>query len=356
MTLSESPTEQRLRALASKRILLLDGAMGTMIQTLRLREQDFRGQRFADWKTDLRGNNDLLVLTKPDAIRQFHLDYLRAGADIVETNTFSSTTIAQADYGMEALAYELNVAGARLAREASDIMERETPDRPRFVAGAIGPTNRTASISRDVNDPGARAVTFDELAAAYGEAARGLIDGGADLLLVETIFDTLNAKAAVFAIEEAFAEKGKRLPVMISGTITDLSGRTLSGQTPTAFWYSLRHARPFSIGLNCALGAKEMRAHIAELSRVADTLICAYPNAGLPNEFGEYDESPEAMAALVGEFARAGLVNIVGGCCGTTPAHIRAIGEAVKGVAPRRIPVVDAKMRLSGLEPFELTA
>jgi 5-methyltetrahydrofolate--homocysteine methyltransferase len=257
---------------------------------------------------------------------------------------------------MEALAYEMNVAGARLAREAADIMERETPDRPRFVAGAIGPTNRTASISRDVNDPGARAVTFDELAAAYGEAARGLIDGGADLLLVETIFDTLNAKAAVFAIEEAFAEKGKRLPVMISGTITDLSGRTLSGQTPTAFWYSLRHARPFSIGLNCALGAKEMRAHIAELSRVADTLICAYPNAGLPNEFGEYDESPEAMAALVGEFARAGLVNIVGGCCGTTPAHIRAIGEAVKGVAPRRIPVVDAKMRLSGLEPFELTA
>jgi 5-methyltetrahydrofolate--homocysteine methyltransferase len=356
MTLSESPTEQRLRALASKRILLLDGAMGTMIQTLRLREQDFRGQRFADWKTDLRGNNDLLVLTKPDAIRQFHLDYLRAGADIVETNTFSSTTIAQADYGMEALAYELNVAGARLAREASDIMERETPDRPRFVAGAIGPTNRTASISRDVNDPGARAVTFDELAAAYGEAARGLIDGGADLLLVETIFDTLNAKAAVFAIEEAFAEKGKRLPVMISGTITDLSGRTLSGQTPTAFWYSLRHARPFSIGLNCALGAKEMRAHIAELSRVADTLICAYPNAGLPNEFGEYDESPEAMAALVGEFARAGLVNIVGGCCGTTPAHIRAIGEAVKGVAPRKIPHVEAKMRLSGLEPFELTA
>jgi 5-methyltetrahydrofolate--homocysteine methyltransferase len=356
MTLSESPTEQRLRALASKRILLLDGAMGTMIQTLRLREQDFRGQRFADWKTDLRGNNDLLVLTKPDAIRQFHLDYLRAGADIVETNTFSSTTIAQADYGMEALAYELNVAGARLAREASDIMERETPDRPRFVAGAIGPTNRTASISRDVNDPGARAVTFDELAAAYGEAARGLIDGGADLLLVETIFDTLNAKAAVFAIEEAFAEKGRRLPVMISGTITDLSGRTLSGQTPTAFWYSLRHARPFSIGLNCALGAKEMRAHIAELSRVADTLICAYPNAGLPNEFGEYDESPEAMAALVGEFARSGLVNIVGGCCGTTPAHIRALAEAVKDVAPRKVPVVDAKMRLSGLEPFELVA
>jgi 5-methyltetrahydrofolate--homocysteine methyltransferase len=356
MTLPESPALARLNALAATRILLLDGAMGTLIQTLRLREQDFRGTRFADWPKDLRGNNDLLVLTKPDAIRQFHLDYLQAGADIVETNTFSSTTIAQGDYGMEALAYEMNVAGARLAREACDIMERQTPDRPRFVAGAIGPTNRTASISREVNDPGARAVTFDELAAAYGEAARGLIDGGADLLLIETIFDTLNAKAAVFAIEEAFAEKGRRLPVMISGTITDLSGRTLSGQTPTAFWYSLRHARPFSIGLNCALGAKEMRAHIAELSRVADTLICAYPNAGLPNEFGEYDESPEAMAALVGEFARSGLVNIVGGCCGTTPAHIRAIGEAVKGVAPRKVPKLDARMRLSGLEPFELVA
>ncbi len=349
-------TETLIREIAKKRILVLDGAMGTLIQMLRLKEEDFRGERFADWPRHLRGNNDLLVLTKPDAIRQFHLDYLRAGADLVETNTFSSTTIAQADYGMEALAYELNVAGARLAREACDIMERETPGRPRFVAGAIGPTNRTASMSREVNDPGARAVTFDELVAAYGEAGRGLIDGGADVILIETIFDTLNAKAAVYALEQVFADKGARLPVMISGTITDLSGRTLSGQTPTAFWYSMRHARPLSIGLNCALGAKEMRAHIDEISRVADTLVCAYPNAGLPNEFGEYDESPEAMAGMLGEFARSGLVNIVGGCCGTTPDHIRAIAAAVKDVPPRVVPALPPKMRLSGLEPFELVA
>jgi 5-methyltetrahydrofolate--homocysteine methyltransferase len=345
-----------IRQASEKRVLVLDGAMGTLIQGLHLKEIDFRGERFADWPRDLRGNNDLLVLTKPDAIRQFHLDYLRAGADIIETNTFTSTSIAQADYGMEALAYEMNREGARLAREACDIVERETPDRPRFVAGAVGPTNRTASISRDVNDPGARAVTFDELVAAYGEAARGLIDGGADLVLIETIFDTLNAKAAIFATEEVFAERGVRLPVMISGTITDLSGRTLSGQTPTAFWYSMRHARPLTIGLNCALGAKEMRAHIDEISRTADTLVCAYPNAGLPNEFGEYDETPEAMAGMLGEFARSGLVNIVGGCCGTTPAHIRAIAAAVQGVAPRKPMKLPSRMRLSGLEAFEFAA
>ncbi|MBB3973724.1 5-methyltetrahydrofolate--homocysteine methyltransferase [Hansschlegelia beijingensis] len=350
-----SDTEAKIRKLAAERILVLDGAMGTMIQRHKFSEEDFRAERFADWKRDLKGNNDLLILTQPDVIRDIHLQYFRAGADIVETNTFSSTTIAQADYGMEELAYELNVEGARLARQAADIAEKED-GRPRFVAGTLGPTNRTASISPDVNNPGFRAVTFDQLAEAYGEAARGLLDGGADILLVETIFDTLNAKAAIFAIEEIFADRGVRVPVMISGTITDLSGRTLSGQTPAAFWNALNHARPLSIGLNCALGAKEMRGHIAELSRVADTLICAYPNAGLPNEFGLYDESPEAMGELVGEFASSGLVNIVGGCCGTTPAHIAAIAEAVKGKAPRKIPEIPPKMRLSGLEPFELTA
>jgi 5-methyltetrahydrofolate--homocysteine methyltransferase len=350
-----SNTENHLRSIAAERILVLDGAMGTLIQTLRLTEEEFRGTRFADWPRDLRGNNDLLNLTRPDAIRGFHADYLRAGADLVESNTFSSTSIAQTDYGMEALAYELNHEGALLAKEACRIVEAET-GRPRFVAGAIGPTNRTASLSPDVNNPGFRAVTFDQLRESYAEAARALIDGGADLILLETIFDTLNAKAAVVAVEEVFAEKGVRLPLMISGTITDLSGRTLSGQTPTAFWYSLRHARPFSIGLNCALGAREMRAHIVEIGRVAETLICAYPNAGLPNEFGEYDESPEAMAAMLGEFARAGLVNIVGGCCGTTPDHIRAIAEAVRDVPPRVVPKTETKLRLSGLEAFEVVA
>ncbi len=344
-----------LVAEAAKRILVLDGAMGTMIQRLKLTEADFRGERFKDWPRDLKGNNDLLILTRPDAVEAIHRQYFEAGADIVETNTFSSTSIAQADYGMEALAYELNFEGARTARRAADAVAAAT-GRPRFVAGAIGPTNRTASISPDVNNPGFRAVTFDELRAAYAEATRGLVDGGADLILIETIFDTLNAKAAVAAVEDVFEEKGVSLPVMISGTITDLSGRTLSGQTPTAFWYSLRHARPFSIGLNCALGAREMRAHIDEIGRVADTLVCAYPNAGLPNEFGEYDESPEAMAKLVGEFARSGLVNIVGGCCGTTPDHIGAIARAVEGLAPRRIPEVAPQLRLSGLEPFTAAA
>ena len=254
------------------------------------------------------------------------------------------------------LAFELNREGARLAREAADLVTAETPDRPRFVAGAIGPTNRSASISPDVNNPGFRNVSFDDLVKAYGEAARGLIEGGADMILFETVFDTLNVKAGIVALEEVFAETGKRLPLMISGTITDLSGRTLSGQTPTAFWYSVRHGHPLTIGLNCALGAKEMRAHIDEISRVADTLTCAYPNAGLPNEFGEYDESPEAMAAMLGEFARAGLVNVVGGCCGTTPDHVRAMAAAVKGVPPRAVPHPETAMRLSGLEPFELAS
>jgi 5-methyltetrahydrofolate--homocysteine methyltransferase len=356
MTATRSDAESRLRAAAAQRVLVIDGAMGTQIQNLRLSEAEFRSERFKDWPRDLRGNNDLLILTRPDAIFGFHLDYLRAGADIVETNTFASTSIAQADYGMENLAYELNLEGARLARQAADIVTVETPDRPRFVAGAIGPTNRSASISPDVNNPGFRNVSFDDLVKAYGEAARGLIDGGADLVLFETVFDTLNAKAGIVAVEEVFAEKGVRLPLMISGTITDLSGRTLSGQTPTAFWYSVRHGRPLTVGLNCALGAKEMRAHIAEIARVADTLVCAYPNAGLPNEFGEYDESPAAMAAMLGEFARAGLVNVVGGCCGTTPGHIAAIAAAVAGVAPRTVPEVETKLRLSGLEPFETAA
>jgi len=344
----------KLTDLARERILVLDGAMGTMIQQLKLEEADFRGERFADWSHDLRGNNDLLILTRPDAIRDIHLAYFKAGADICATNTFSSTTIAQADYALESVARELNFEGARLACEAARLAEKED-GRPRFVAGAMGPTNRTASISPDVSNPGFRAVSFDDLREAYREAALGLIEGGADILLVETIFDTLNAKAAIYAIEEAFAETGKRLPVMISGTITDLSGRTLSGQTPQAFWNSIAHANPFSVGLNCALGAREMRAHLAEISRVADTLVCAYPNAGLPNEFGLYDESPEYMASLIREFATSGLVNVVGGCCGTTPDHIAAIAKAVEGLAPRAVPAVAPRLRLSGLEPFELT-
>src|SRR3977135_237702 len=328
--------------------------MGTMIQALRLDEEGFRGARFDAWNREVRGNNDLLILTQPDAIRDIHLAYFRAGADIVSTNTFSSTRIAQADYGMEDIAYELNLDGARLVRAAVDIAATED-GRPRFVAGAIGPTNRTASISPDVSNPGFRATTFDQLRAAYGEQVKGLIDGGVDLLLIETIFDTLNAKAAIYAIEEITQERGIRVPVMISGTITDRSGRLLSGPPPAPFWNSVRHAAPISIGLNCALGAKEMRAHIAEISRIADTLVCAYPNAGLPNEFGRYDESPEFMAELLGEFASAGLVNVVGGCCGTTPEHIHAIAQAVAGIAPRVIADVPPLLRLSGLESFALT-
>ncbi|GAU83793.1 5-methyltetrahydrofolate-homocysteine methyltransferase [Bosea sp. BIWAKO-01] len=345
--------ERALRQSASERILVLDGAMGTQIQNLKLSEAEFRGERFKGWNHDLKGNNDLLVLTQPDAIREIHLAYFQAGADIVETNTFSSTQIAQADYGMEALAYELNVASAKLAREAAALAEK-ADGRRRFVAGAIGPTNRTLSISPDVNNPGFRAVTFDQVRESYAEQVRGLIDGGSELILVETIFDTLNAKAAIVAIEEVYREKGLRLPVMISGTITDLSGRTLSGQTTEAFWNAIRHAAPLTVGLNCALGAREMRAHIKDLSRVADTLICAYPNAGLPNEFGMYDESPEATAGMLAEFADAGLVNVVGGCCGTTPGHIRAIAEAVAGKPPRAVPEIKRYLRLAGLEPFTL--
>ncbi|MFY9768709.1 MAG: methionine synthase [Xanthobacteraceae bacterium] len=349
-----SKAEKALRRLAAERILVLDGAMGTMIQALGLDEQGYRGARFDAWNREVRGNNDLLNLSRPNAVRAIHLAYFRAGADIVSTNTFSSTRIAQADYGMAEIAYELNAEGARLAREAATIAQEED-GRERFVAGAIGPTNRTASISPDVSNPGFRAITFDALRLAYGEQIRGLLAGGVDALLIETIFDTLNAKAAIYAIAEEFAARATSVPVMISGTITDRSGRFLSGQTPEAFWNSIAHAAPFSVGLNCALGATQMRAHIAELSRVADALICAYPNAGLPNEFGHYDEGPAEMAASLGEFAESGLVNIIGGCCGTTPEHIRAIARAVEGKPPRPIPKIAPRLRLSGLEAFTLT-
>ncbi len=346
--------ERALRELARKKILVLDGAMGTMIQDLRLDEAAFRGERFADFHRDVRGNNDLLILTQPRAIEDIHAEYLRAGADIIATNTFSSTSIAQADYEMGHLAYELNLNGAKLAKAAAARVAAED-GRPRFVAGALGPTNRTASISPDVSNPGYRAVTFDQLREAYGEQAKGLIDGGVDLLLVETIFDTLNAKAAIYAISEIFDERCIRIPVMISGTITDKSGRLLSGQTPEAFWNSVRHAEPLSVGFNCALGAEDLRAHVADIGRVADTLVCAYPNAGLPNEFGGYDETPEYMARLIGEFAASGLVNIVGGCCGTTPAHVAAIAAAVAPYKPRVVPEIPRRLRLSGLEAFALT-
>jgi 5-methyltetrahydrofolate--homocysteine methyltransferase len=346
-----------LEPLLARRILVLDGAMGTMIQGHRLGEAEYRGiggvagDRFADWPTDLKGNNDLLSLTQPEIVAGIHRAYLDAGADILETNTFNSTSVSMADYGMQALAYELNVAGARLARAVADEVEHGDAQRPRYVAGVLGPTNRTASISPRVDDPGFRNVTFDELVAAYDEAARGLLDGGADLLMVETIFDTLNAKAALFAVERVFEARGERVPVMISGTITDASGRTLSGQTSEAFWYSMMHARPLSIGLNCALGAAELRRHVQDLSRVASCFVSAHPNAGLPNAFGGYDETPEMLAQHLREFAASGLVNVVGGCCGTTPDHIRAVADAVRDLAPRARPELPARLRLSGLEP-----
>ena len=338
---------------ARTRILVLDGAWGVMIQNYRLTEADFRGRRFAGHSHDLKGNNDLLVLTQPDVIREIGRAYLHAGADIIESNSFNSTAISQADYGLESLVPELNETAARIARQICD--EISTPERPRFVAGVLGPTNRTASLSPDVNDPGFRNTSFDALAATYADATRALIRGGADLIMIETVFDTLNAKAAIYAIEAVFAQIGERLPVWISGTITDLSGRTLTGQTVEAFWHSLRHANAFAFGLNCALGPKELRPHIADLSEVADTLTSAHPNAGLPNAFGGYDETPDSMAAHIGEFAREGLVNIVGGCCGTTPDHIRAFSEIVAGVPPRKVPEKPRLLRLSGLEAFTVT-
>lgn len=343
-----------LKAALARRVVVLDGASGTYIQGFKLDEAGYRGARFADWLSDIKGNNDILNLSRPDLVAEMHEAYLKAGADIIETNTFSATTIAQGDYAMEGLAYEINVEGARIARRAADAAA--SSGRPRWVAGAIGPTNRTASISPDVNDPGKRNTDFDALAKAYGEAARGLIEGGADLLLFETIFDTLNAKAALYAVHELFEELGFEIPLMISVTITDQSGRTLSGQTPEAFWHSVRHARPLIVGVNCALGPDLMRPYVAALANIADCYVSAYPNAGLPNAFGEYDETPDSMKAHLGEWAQSGLVNIIGGCCGTTPAHIRAFAEAAAGAAPREIPTAKPALRLSGLEPFMHTA
>jgi 5-methyltetrahydrofolate--homocysteine methyltransferase len=345
-----------LCALLERRILILDGAMGTTIQGYRLSESDFRGQRFASSARELKGNNDLLSLTRPEVIGEIHFQYLEAGADIIETNTFNSNAPSQADYGLEGLSYELNHAAARIAREAAERFSHRDPARPRFVAGVLGPTSKTASISPDVNDPGFRNIRFDELVAAYSDALAGLADGGADLILLETIFDTLNAKAAVFAIEALFEQRGQRLPVIVSGTITDQSGRTLTGQTPEAFWNSMRHARPIAVGLNCALGAKLMRPYIEELSNVADTYISCHPNAGLPNPLSEtgYDETPEYTSSQLKEFADSGFLNIVGGCCGTTPDHIRAIANAVRPLPPRKRPVIEKKLQLSGLEPLNI--
>jgi 5-methyltetrahydrofolate--homocysteine methyltransferase len=360
MVLQRTKNEERqrrlheFRALLEQRIVLLDCAMGTMIQSYGLSEGDYRGERFANHPVELRGNNDLLSITQPEIIRHIHEAAMDAGSDIIETNTFSSTSIAQADYRLEDLAYELNLEAARIARAAADAYTEKNSERPRYVAGALGPTNRTASLSPDVNNPGFRNITFDELADSYAEATRGLVEGGVDLLLVETVFDTLNARAAIFGITSYLEEEGLDVPIMISGTITDASGRTLSGQVTEAFWNSVRHADPISVGLNCALGSKELRQYIEELSRISDVPVSAYPNAGLPNEFGEYEETPEMMAAEIREWARAGWLNIVGGCCGTTPAHLQAIAEAVSGHPPREIPKITKKLRLSGLEPCNI--
>ncbi|MGD9662827.1 MAG: methionine synthase, partial [Porticoccaceae bacterium] len=356
--MANTSRDQRLKALQQatrERILVMDGAMGTMIQGYKFSEADFRSQRFSDWPSDLKGNNDLLILTQPDIISDIHRAYLDAGADIIETNTFNSTAVSQLDYGMQDLVAELNLQGAAIARKVADQVAAET-GRPRWVAGVLGPTSRTCSLSPDVNDPGARNITFDELREGYEVATTALIEGGSDLILIETVFDTLNAKAALFAVENVFDRLNLRLPIMVSGTITDASGRTLSGQTPEAFWNSLAHGNLFSIGLNCALGGKQLRPHIEEIARVANTFVSVHPNAGLPNEFGEYDESAAQTAAIIKEFAESGFVNIVGGCCGTRPDHIRAIANAVAGIAPRKTPDIAAACRLSGLEPFNITA
>jgi 5-methyltetrahydrofolate--homocysteine methyltransferase len=340
-----------LHKAASERILIIDGAMGTMIQRHKFDEDAYRGPRFKDWKQDVKGNNDLLVLSQPDVIRDIHAEYIAAGADLIETNTFNAQVISMADYGMESLSYEMNVAAAQLARQAVDAAEKKD-GKIRWVTGAIGPTNRTASISPDVNRPDYRNTSFDELREAYKEQTRGLIEGGSDIIMIETIFDTLNAKAAGFAVLETFDEMGITLPLMISGTITDRSGRTLSGQTGEAFWYSMRHMQPFSVGLNCALGAELMRPYVADLSRIANCYVSAYPNAGLPNAMGEYDETPHEMACQIEPWAKDGLVNIVGGCCGSTPEHIAHVREHVSKYKPRPIPTIAPKMRLSGLEAF----
>jgi len=351
------PRAELFRLLFASRIAVLDGAMGSMIQTFNLQEADFRGERFKDHPHDLKGNNDLLSITRPDVIERIHADYFAAGSDIVETNTFSSTSIAMADYRCEPFVREINLAAVACARRAAERTEAATPGRHCFVAGAIGPLNRTLSMSPDVNRPDYRAVTWDQVVAAYAEQINALLDGGVDALLVETIFDTLNAKAALFAIESVFEQRGEasRVPVMISVTITDASGRTLSGQTIGAFYHSIAHAKPFSVGINCALGGAAMRPYVQELSRLADCYTSCYPNAGLPNAFGGYDESPADMAVVLGEFATKGWVNLVGGCCGSTPAHIAAIAKAVRGVAPRMLPQAKRALRLSGLEPLAVT-
>uniref|UniRef100_UPI0030DCE627 homocysteine S-methyltransferase family protein n=1 Tax=uncultured Sneathiella sp. TaxID=879315 RepID=UPI0030DCE627 len=350
--MKKSSAFTEIEGILAKRIMVLDGAMGTMIQGCRLTEEDYRGEAYADVHNDLKGNNDLLTLTKPDVIEKIHDDFLAAGADILETNTFNSTSIAQADYKLERAVYELNKQGAALARKAADRWSEKTPEKPRFVAGVLGPTNRTASISPDVNDPGYRNVTFDELVDAYDEALRGLMDGGAQIILIETVFDSLNCKAAIYAVLRYFDETGVRHPVMVSGTITDASGRTLSGQTAEAFWASMAHVKPISIGFNCALGAKDLRPHIQAVSNVATTHVSVHPNAGLPNELGDYDDTPAYMAEQLAEFAKSGLVNIVGGCCGTRPEHIAAIAKAVADFAPRTLPEIEPVCRLSGLEPL----
>jgi 5-methyltetrahydrofolate--homocysteine methyltransferase len=343
----------QIKNILEKRILVLDGAMGTMIQRYKLSEEDFRGDRFKGHPSDLKGNNDLLSITQPEIIKNIHREYLEAGADIIETNTFNGTSISQSDYGTEKLAYEINFESAKLAKEAADEYTKRNLEKPRFVAGALGPTNRTASMSPDVNDPGFRAVTFEEFRDAYKEEARGLIDGGADVLLIETIFDTLNAKAALFGIQELLEETGQEIPIMISGTIVDQSGRTLSGQTTEAFWISISHIKNLlSVGLNCSLGPAQMRPYIEELSTIADCFVSLYPNAGLPNEFGGYDDTPEMMVKVLEDYAAEGFFNLVGGCCGTTPEHIKAFAEMAPKFKPRKVPKVEEYLRLSGLEPL----
>jgi len=348
----ERKYNSRIEALleaAEKRILVMDGAMGTSLQAYKLTEGDFRGDRLKTHNQDLQGNNDILCLTRPEVVGQIHRDFLAAGADIISTNTFNGTRISQSEYGCESLAYDINLAGAKLARAAAD--EMSAGGAPRWVAGSIGPTNRTLSISPDINRPEYRAISFDDLKDAYKEQARGLVEGGADYMLIETIFDTLNAKACIVGIFELEEELGRTIPIALSVTVTDLSGRTLSGQTVEGFWHSVRHAQPISVGLNCSFGAQDLRPFVRELSKSADTLLCAYPNAGLPDEMGEYTETPEVTGSELGEWAKSGFLNIVGGCCGTTPAHIAAIAKAVKQYQPRHIPTMDLAMRLSGLEP-----
>ena len=345
---------EQLSTALKQRILILDGAMGTMIQAHKLEEQDYRGERFKDWHVLIKGNNDLLSLTKPEIITDIHRSFLAAGADIIETNTFNSTTISMEDYDMASISREVNLESAKLARAVCDEFSAKTPEKPRYVAGVLGPTSKTCSLSPDVNDPGYRNITFDKLVTAYVESTLALMEGGVDIILIETIFDTLNAKAASFAVEEAFEQAGRTLPVMISGTITDASGRTLSGQTTEAFYNSIRHIKPLSIGLNCALGPDLLRQYVEELSRVCETFVSVHPNAGLPNEFGEYDLEADDMAKEIIDWGKSGFINIVGGCCGTTPAHIRAFAKGLEGATPRKLPELEVRMRLSGLEACNL--